>query len=193
MSLYDPYSNNDKQNSERSPKDRASQLFLENYNFVRFIAFESSPSRQLLEDIVNSVFVTFVQKAESWDLNSDIKPLLRQITRNISLQFWKKHIKNMPDSMRKIAEFLQNQTSNTHSILGSEDLEEETMALELCLKKLTDRSRNLIELYYFENIPLVRIAEQTGRKPLTLGKTVCRIRAKLRSCIERTLKGGAHE
>lgn len=122
MSFHDQYLNNDTQNSERSPQDRASQLFLENYNFVRFIAFELSPSRLLLEDIVNSVFVTFVQKAESWDLNSDVKPLLRQITRNISLQFWKKHLKTLPDSMRKIAEFLQNQTIDSLRFWGAKIL-----------------------------------------------------------------------
>lgn len=179
--------------SENSPQQRASRLFLENYNFVRFIAFEMSPSRQLLEDIVNSVFVTFVQKAETWDLNSDVKPLLRQITRNISLQFWREYLKTLPESMQKIAKNLQCQTSSIHSVLGSEDLEEQTMALEFCLKKLTDHSRKLIERYYFENIPLTRIALESGQKPLTLGKVVCRIRSKLRQCIERVLKEKCYE
>ncbi|MDO5554071.1 MAG: sigma-70 family RNA polymerase sigma factor [Planctomycetia bacterium] len=174
----------------KNQQELASRVFLENYSFIRFIAFQSAPRRDLVEDIVNSTFIVFVNKSHQWDLTGNVKPLLGEITKNVAKNHWDDFMKHSPDSLRKIAEYVQRDVEVTGEILGSNNtVDEEITALGLCLGKLPEESRKLVEDYYYHHVPLKEIAKETGRKPLTLGKVLFRIRQTLRKCVERVLKG----
>lgn len=60
-------------------------------------------------------------------------------------------------------------------------------ALHSCLEGLSERSRETIKLRYFEGLQGTQIAEQLGRKPETIYKSLQRIYASLSECIQRKL------
>ncbi len=139
-------------------------------------------------DIVNDVFIYFVERADRWDYQRDLTPLLRTITQHIALRHWRQYIKNMPSTLRELFEFLRNDNETESERL--ENLEAEMAALDLCLIKLPQKYRQLIEAQYFGKIKLVEMADDLNIKIGTLKKTMCRIRSILRECIEKSLGKG---
>jgi RNA polymerase sigma-70 factor, ECF subfamily len=65
--------------------------------------------------------------------------------------------------------------------------------LKHCIGRLDDRSRDLCELRYVQDLKPAEIAERTGTAANTVAKALHRIRDQLRQCIERklALEGGA--
>lgn len=176
------------------PTRRASVLFLEHIDYVRLIAFECAPSRSILGDIVNDVFCDFVSKADHWDLTRDIRPLLAGMTRNIAFQYWRKHLKNMPDAIQKLAEEIRIRNGRLGFFEDvreeSPDREEELLALDLCMEQLPKEHVQLLEAHYFQSRSVVEIAEESGRKVNTLYSVLTRLRVALRKCVENKLGGG---
>lgn len=176
------------QNSEELRK-KASRIFLEHENLVRIVALRTAPSSSILGDIANEVFITFVEHASEWDYNRDLRPLLKQITRNIAMRFWREHLKKLPSVLQEISEFARI-NADEDSSCDYPDLGQELYALRICMKKLAPKYRSLIEAYYFGKITLDQLAEESKIKPGTLRKTMCRIREALKKCIRSTLEKG---
>jgi RNA polymerase sigma-70 factor (ECF subfamily) len=68
--------------------------------------------------------------------------------------------------------------------------DDEIVALRGCLEKLPEKSRALVDMYYYKDIATAEIAEQMGMKADTVCRAICRLREKLRDCIARVLNGG---
>lgn len=62
--------------------------------------------------------------------------------------------------------------------------EEHLQALELCLSKLSEPERELIEHRYYTNATLEEFATRSGRSSETLRNRLYRIRAVLRKCVK---------
>src|SRR5919112_639611 len=72
------------------PKEAiAAQAFLAHHGYVKGLALRHAPLPGVADDIVQQVFVEFLSKTASWDLSTDIRPLLATMTRNISLRLWR--------------------------------------------------------------------------------------------------------
>ncbi|MDO5579674.1 MAG: sigma-70 family RNA polymerase sigma factor [Planctomycetia bacterium] len=170
-------------------RKKASKIFLEQQNLVRIVAFRTAPSSSLLGDIANEVFITFVEHANQWDFNRDLRPLLKQITRNIAMRFWRDHLKNLPSVLQEISE-IARKNAEEEAESDFPDLEQELLALRICMKKLAPKYRSLIESYYFGKITLDHLAEKSRIKPGTLRKMMSRIRDVLKNCIQNTLAKG---
>lgn len=70
------------------------------------------------------------------------------------------------------------------------ELDRQHQALELCRADLDGRARDLLELAYGRSLPLASIAEKVGSSHAAIRTALCRIRERLRECIERRLAGG---
>ncbi|WP_092050448.1 sigma-70 family RNA polymerase sigma factor [Planctomicrobium piriforme] len=68
-----------------------------------------------------------------------------------------------------------------------ESLSEEKWALEKCLTQLTDRSRSLLKLRYFDDLKPHEISEQLGLSPGSVRVTLSRIRTTLAECVQKSL------
>ncbi|YCM42224.1 sigma-70 family RNA polymerase sigma factor [Verrucomicrobiaceae bacterium 227] len=68
-----------------------------------------------------------------------------------------------------------------------EEAIELSTALRTCLEKLPPNPRQLIEQHYLKGISLIKIAHRTKRKPMTVYKSISRIRALIRECVEKNL------
>ena len=168
----------------------ATECFLKHCGLIRLVAFETAPSTDLTNDIANDTFVYFIERADRWDYARDLTPLLRKITRNMAMRHWREHLKNLPQSLAPLYEFLRTEPSSEEKSDEQYDYERQMAALELCLKKLASPYLSLVEAHYFGGLKLVQIAEETHTKLGTLQKKMCRIRAALRTCIDHSLAGG---
>lgn len=67
-------------------------------------------------------------------------------------------------------------------------MEEELGALDICMEKLSDRCRELLNAYYFEGKTLVLYAKEKNQKIGTVQNMLFRIREVLRKCVQSFLK-----
>ncbi|MDO5566189.1 MAG: sigma-70 family RNA polymerase sigma factor [Planctomycetia bacterium] len=174
-------------------KEQVTILFLKYHNLVRLFAFEMAPVRDLTEDIVNDVYITFVKRAEHWDLSSDVVPLLRGITKKIAMRYWKDYIRNLPESLQKIAIRLQEETAKLAPPFGESDWDEETALLKKCLSRLMPEHYELILAHYFDGKSYKEISETGERTPGSIQRKVSRIRTALRKCVEASLQSRGQE
>jgi RNA polymerase sigma factor (sigma-70 family) len=166
----------------------AAQAFLSHHSFVKGLALRHAPLPGVADDIVQQVFVEFLSKAASWDLSSDIRPLLATMTRNISLRLWREKTRAMPDAVRALAEHIRALADERGETPAYED---ELTALRNCLAKLPDKSRSLVDLYYYGGVSTREIGQRLDMKPDTICRAMSRLREKLRECIDRVLTRGA--
>lgn len=171
-------------------QEKAAQLFLKYHYFVEKVAFYAAPSIHIQDDIINDAFLDFIRKADQWDLDQDIRPLLKRITIISARRYWRDYARSLPESLQSLAEIARNETDTDLSPVLDEQLE----MMELCMKKLADKAKNLLDLHYFQEYSYKEIAEETGQKLESVYTAMSRIRSVLRDCIEHTLHWkGSHE
>ncbi|MEQ1750204.1 MAG: sigma-70 family RNA polymerase sigma factor [Prosthecobacter sp.] len=168
---------------------RAAQLFLSHHDFVKGVALKYAPWPGLMDDISQQVFLEFIAKEERWDLEKDLRPLLATMTRHVAMRLWRDRTRERPEVVQKLADHIR--------LLAEErDLppryEEEIGILRSCLMKLPEKSRELVQLYYYSDVSTPEIAEQLDMKSDTVCRALSRVRDKLRDCIQRELNQGGH-
>ncbi|MDO5554288.1 MAG: sigma-70 family RNA polymerase sigma factor [Planctomycetia bacterium] len=163
---------------------KATELFLKHHDFVRLVAFETAPDMEYQDDIANDCFIEFVEKAQKWDYQSDIRPLLRKMTQNIAMRYWRTHLRTLPENMRKIAQHLQDKLYASDEFEDLSRLQQEQILLDFCMKKLTPENQKLVTLYYCDKVPYAQLAEIFHQSVNAIQKRMARIRVTLRKCIE---------
>lgn len=169
-------------------RDQAVSLYLKHYSLIRLVAFESAPSRDLVDDIVNDSFVAFVSTPEKWDFSRPIQPLLRTITRNIALQYWKKRVNSLSKPMQELSEILRARYEAESGSEQGQELSDKLRALESCMDKLTEEQRNLLDEHYVKEKSFVELGKKYNKSPNTLQKTVSRLRIALEKCVQTALR-----
>lgn len=164
-----------------SQRQKAIDLFLEEYDFVRKSALRYAPRYELCDGIVNDVFVQFVSGAEQWNLEETVRPILAHLARTVAARHWKQQVRMAPESLRLIADKIRR------AALARDDDEEDDRSvrrLRECIERLSPKARSLVEMFYWRKIPLYRIADTLNVKASTVRQTMVRIRLKLKNCIE---------
>jgi RNA polymerase sigma-70 factor (ECF subfamily) len=163
----------------------AAQVFLAHHDFVKGVALRYAPWPGLVEDIAQQVFLEFMAKEDRWDLSKDARPLLATITRNIALRLWRERTRNQPEVVQKLADHIRLLAEERDKMPR---FDEEISALRTCLEKLPEKSRELVELYYYSEIGTPEIAEQVRMKADSVCRALSRVREKLRDCLERSYR-----
>ncbi|MBB5040370.1 RNA polymerase sigma factor [Prosthecobacter dejongeii] len=170
---------------------RAAQIFLTHHDFVKGVALKYAPWPGLMEDIAQQVFLEFMAKEQRWDLENDLRPLLATMTRHVAMRLWRDRTRQRPEVVQKLADHIR--------LLAEESelpprYEEEVGLLRECLQKLPEKSRDLIQMYYYSDVSTPQIAEQLEMKADTVCRALSRVREKLRECIQRQIQqgGAAH-
>lgn len=166
----------------------AAQAFLAHHDFVKGVALKYAPWPGLVEDVCQQVFLEFLAKELRWDLSRDLRPLLATMTRHVAMRFWRERTRQKPEVVQKLAEHIRQLAEEREALPR---YEEEITVLRACLQKLPQKSRELVELYYYNDIRTPEIAEQINMKADTVCRALSRVREKLRDCIEQSMnKGG---
>lgn len=171
----------------------AAQAFLTHHDFVRGVALKYAPWPGLVDDITQQVFLEFMAKEERWDLSKDVRPLLATMTRHVAMRLWRERTRHQPDVVQKLAQHIRLLAEERES---PPRYHEEVHVLKTCLEKLPEKSRELVDLYYYHDIRTPEIAERIRTNADTVCRALSRVREKLRACIERGLNsptgGAAH-
>ena len=170
---------------------QAAQLFLTHHEFVKAMALKHAPWPGLMEDITQQVFLEFLRKESKWDLESDLRPLLATMTRHVALRLWRERTRSQPEVVQKLADHIRMLAEEREAPAR---YEEEVGVLRDCLEKLPEKSRELVKLYYYNEIGTPEIGEQLAMKADTVCRALSRVRDKLRDCIQRSMNtgGAAH-
>jgi RNA polymerase sigma-70 factor (ECF subfamily) len=170
---------------------QAAQLFLSHHDFVKGVALKYAPWPGLMEDISQQVFLEFMAKEERWNLEQDVRPLLATMTRHVAMRLWRERTRQQPETVRKLADHIRALAEERDEPPRYED---EIGALRSCLQKLPERSRELVKLYYDDDVSTRTIGDQLGMNGDTVCRALSRVRDKLRDCIQQTMKqgGAAH-
>lgn len=165
--------------------------FLEHRDFVKEQALRFAPFPGTSEDIFQEVFIEFVSKAEHWNFDEDVRPLLVLLTRRVAARVLDAKKKDLPEKLNQVVEQLCKAAENRQRTLCVGDTspyEQIRTALKHCLDLLPTRSRTLVNLYYFEKVPTERIADRMIISVNAVYLSVHRIRERLKKCIRRTLQ-----
>ena len=170
-----------------STDNLAAQVFLKHHDFVKGIALRFAPWPGLVDDISQQVFLEFLRDDSKWDLEKDVRPLLATMTRNIALRLWRERTRQQSEVVQKLANHIRQLAEQRDA---PPRYQEESAALRLCLQKLPDKSRELVQLYYYDGATTTHIAEVIDMKVDTVRRAMSRLRDKLRECIQRTMNDG---
>lgn len=165
------------------------KIFLSYRGYVKGVALQYAPHPQWVDDIVQQVFAILIQKADQWTIEDDPKALLRVLARNTANQLWREKIKESPETIQKIGEFLKSITQNE----PEPEYEGDLKRLRACLELLPIKNRQLLDMHYGEGVSMKTIAQRFDKKSTTISHAICRLRSKLRECVEnRRKKEGFH-
>ena len=165
------------------PNTAAASAFLAQHEFIRAVAHRAAPWPDLVEDIVQQVFLEFMGKAERWDLEEDIRPLLATMTRMVAKRHWRNATHHQEDTVRELAEHLRQLAEQGQDEAGLEAAD--AQSLRRCIRELPERSQNLVELYYFTGLSSRDIGERIEMKPDTVCRALSRVRDALRRCLKK--------
>jgi RNA polymerase sigma-70 factor, ECF subfamily len=168
---------------------RAAQLFLSHHDFVKGVALKYAPWPGLVDDISQQVFLEFMGKEERWDLDRDVRPLLATMTRHVAMRLWRERTRERSDVVQKLADHIRQLAEEADS---PPRYEQEISILRTCLTKLPEKSRELVQMYYYRDVSTTDIAGQLDMKADTVCRALSRVREKLRECIQRELHQGGH-
>ncbi len=170
-----------------SHETRAAQIFLSHHDFVKGVALKYAPWPGLMEDISQQVFLEFIGKEERWDLDRDLRPLLATMTRHVAMRLWRERTREKPEVVQKLAEHIRQLAEEQDA---PPRYEAEIGILRECLQKLPEKSRELVQLYYYHDVATPEIAGQMEMKADTVCRALSRVREKLRECIQNQIKKG---
>ena len=170
-----------------SEETRAAQVFLAHHGFVKGLALRHAPWPGLANDIIQQVFLEFARKERQWNLDSDVKPLLATMTRFVALRYWRERTHQQPEVVRQLADHIRRLASERQDEPRYDD---ELDALRICLEKLPNKTRSCVDLYYYAGHSTGEIAARMKMRSDTVCRALCRVREKLRDCLQRSLNGG---
>lgn len=162
-------------------------LFFESkYSIILRVARAYVPTHDLVYDVLQHVFIDFIQLAdkERWNLKeSDLTPHLIRLTKFRAIKIWRRHQKHTPEHLKNLDEHFMFRLQE-----GSTDSEpvDRIDQLRDCLKKLPEEARKLVERHYFEGISVKDIARTQRSNVAAVRQVLYRIRLKLRECIDKT-------
>jgi len=168
-----------------SPVDKPlSQLWPQAEPVVRGFLLAALPQPCDADDVLQEVAVEAAKRFSDYDPERPFPPWVLWIAKIKTADFFRRTYRDRHLFLGEALEPLAEAACRTFF-----KLEEQSDALDICLEKLPRKSRQLIELRYFENQEQADIASQLNTSPGTIRVLLHRVRATLAECIQRRLRG----
>lgn len=168
--------------------EHLARLFESRYDLVMAMARCYTPDTHLTYDVIQESFIVFVRGVaeKDWDVQHDVDSLLRGIVKRVALKYRERESKHAPEALQRIHDRILRLVETTGEF--DELQAERVTALRTCVEKLPFRSRLFLEQHYREHVSLEELGDRNGIKPNTIRQMFCRLRKKLRDCIERVFQ-----
>jgi RNA polymerase sigma-70 factor (ECF subfamily) len=152
---------------------------------IRALAAQYVANRDDVYDIVQDVFLEAFRVLETFDPDRDFVTWLRSICRHRVMNHFR-YTKVRHEAIQSLIDEALSGKREPLDGLGDNSLER-LDALKGCVKKLSQRYRQLIHLRYHAQVAVKDIAGQLGQTAAATSMLLYRIRAILARCIEREL------
>lgn len=175
--------------SRQPDYEQLARVFESHYGLILEAARRYAPDCDLMRDIVQQTYLVYIQgiASKKWTAEYKIDSLLYGIAKRVALNLWKEEQKNSPENLQMIGErFRRSFEESSESPDPTSD--EKLAALNDCLKKIPEANRKHLERYYREGVSIEELARENDMLPNTLRQLFCRLRSKLKQCIERTVR-----
>ncbi len=147
--------------------------------------------RQDVEDLVQIVAETCARKFSDFDVHGDqrsFRSWALTIARFEVLRYYKRHEREAigfrPELLSSIALEFERRPESPDDRLA---------ALRICIERLTDRNRQLIEFRYYRGLNADQIADRLALSAGAVRSALCRSRRALADCIRSQIKILDHE
>jgi RNA polymerase sigma-70 factor (ECF subfamily) len=184
--------NNFKKNKNNCPflKERGKITFVEDHkNFLKVFlkhqdelrAFINALERQVSarEDLFQEVSLTLMKNFENYDQDLPFNRWAKGVARNVLLNHWKKVGRSKVLFNEEVMEIISESFEKVEKESSSHQ-----KALGVCFEKLPEKSREVLNHKYRDNMSVEEIADKYNGKFEAIKKMLFRLRSKLRHCIE---------
>jgi RNA polymerase sigma-70 factor (ECF subfamily) len=148
----------------------------------------STPQFSDAEDLLQEVAAEIARRFDDYDQTRPFLPWALWVAKIKIADFYRvrerRPVKFVGESLDALSEACDR---------IQETLSDEKWALEKCLSNLTGRSRELLQLRYFDDLSPQEIGERLNLPPGNVRTALSRVRTALTSCVKATLAGEANQ
>ena len=146
------------------------------WRYLRFLGAAGSEA----DDLTQDTFLAMLRGQFEHRSTSETSGFLRKVARNQLLQLRRRQGKELNTVRVEVADSVWAEADREDGLAGYlEDLQD-------CLGKLQGRSREVIDLFYQDDLSREEIAQRLEMKPEGIKTLLRRTRTILRECIERS-------
>jgi RNA polymerase sigma-70 factor (ECF subfamily) len=144
--------------------------------------------RQVADDLVQEVAVQAYRHLDRWRAEGSFTGWCLGIARNLVRMHWRTAARGR--AVIRDPALLDTLADEAAAMADEDDAAAEQDALRACLEALPASAMELVELHYVQDLTPSAIAARTAAAPGAVRVRLHRIRAALRTCIERRIAAG---
>lgn len=163
-------------------REKMTRLWLGAESAVRAYVAAAIETMADREDVVQQIALTMARRFEEYDESRPFLAWVLWLAKSRIIDFYRSRARLPQPLSDGLLEALAGKL-----VQHADDLSPRAAALELCLEKLPQRSRDLIRSKYHEGQRIEQIAQAIRSTPASVRVTLFRIRESLAECIERRL------
>lgn len=171
----------DPPSAPNSPQDEAFLRVLAHRTMLKVHILCIVRDAHLAEDTLSDATLAIVRSWHTYDSAKPFEPWARGVARNVALANLRKHQRATVTLDESVLESLGTALDAGG---GEAELEEKRRRLRACVAKLPDRSRELVQWRYFDDVSYVDIAGRTRRTIAALYMAFSRIHVALAECVK---------
>ena len=135
------------------------------------------------KDVVQTTAITLLRKFTHYDPARDFLPWALGVAKFEVLSHRRDHARDVVQFHSELMDQLTEQWVEV-----AEEMSDQTAALQHCVTRLPEKSRQLVRLKYLEGLNSSELAERLNRKAGSIRVTLQRIREQLGVCVEQQME-----
>lgn len=134
------------------------------------------------EDVLQKVAINAATKFDQYDREREFAHWLIGIAKRQVAQ----HFREFQRDRHTFDQGLVDELVDAYAEVADE-LPDRAVALQVCIKKLNERGRDIIDMRYQQNLRPAQIADRVGTTPTAITSLLHRIRKSLEGCVRQQL------
>jgi RNA polymerase sigma-70 factor, ECF subfamily len=168
---------------DRDNHDQFLRLYVENEEALRGFVRSLVPTLEDAREVMQETAAVLWRKFRDLDSPQDFRRWAFGVARFEALAFRRDRARDRHVFSEDLISMLEAEAAD-----AAEQCDREERALQGCLKKLPKAQRELVVVAYAPGVRIDELAREAGRTPMSLYKSLHRIRMGLADCIRKSLK-----
>jgi len=171
--------------TEADRTERLLRQFYAQQGKLRGYVFSATRNYHATEEILQSTAIVVAQKSSKFDFNKEPVPWFIGIAKN-HIQKWYRN--QGQATIRNVSLELLEQCLPDYEAFKSDKVSARHEALTSCIRKLSTKQKQVIQLRYLEGLGCQDIADELNRPIQGIYSLLKRLKLELRKCVETRLK-----